>query len=160
MLGPVDQVALVVAETAEAAADAATLVVVETTLLEPVLDLDRAVLPGASRAGLKRSAEEAGATGKSQHAAVGGGVEQFTPDETVSENVVARSGYRRGDVVAALAGCDVVVEGRFTTSWVRQGYLEPQVAMAEIDDDGILHLTSATQGTFYTRSEVAKLFGQ
>jgi CO/xanthine dehydrogenase Mo-binding subunit len=31
--------------------------------------------------------------------------------------------------------------------------------MAELDDDGVLHLTSATQGTFYTRSEVAKLFG-
>jgi CO/xanthine dehydrogenase Mo-binding subunit len=153
-------VALVVAETAEAAADAATLVVVETTFLEPVLDLDRAVVPGAARARLERSAEEAGATGESQHAAVGGGVEQFTPDEPVSENVVARSGYRRGDVVAALAGCDVVVEGRFTTSWVHQGYLEPQVAMAALDDDGVLHLTSATQGTFYTRSEVAKLFGR
>ena len=32
--------------------------------------------------------------------------------------------------------------------------------MAELDDDGVLHLTSATQGTFYTRSEVAKLFGR
>ena len=46
------------------------------------------------------------------------------------------------------------------TSWVHQGYLEPQVAMAEIDDDGILHITSATQGTFHTRSELAKLFGR
>ena len=31
--------------------------------------------------------------------------------------------------------------------------------MAELDDDGVLHLTSATQGTFYTRSELARLFG-
>ena len=54
----------------------------------------------------------------------------------------------------------MVVSGRFATSWVHQGYLEPQVAMAELDDDGVLHLTSATQGTFYTRSEVAKLFGR
>jgi CO/xanthine dehydrogenase Mo-binding subunit len=53
----------------------------------------------------------------------------------------------------------VVVEGRFETSWVHQGYLEPQVAMAELDEDGILHVTSATQGTFYTRSELARLFG-
>ena len=97
-------VALVVAETPEAAADAAALVLVETTLLEPVLDLDRAVAPGAARARLERAAEEAGATGESQHAAVGGGAEEFTPDEPVSENVVARSGYRRGDAAAALAG--------------------------------------------------------
>ena len=79
-------------------------------LLEPVLDLDRAVVPGAARARLERAVEEAGATGESQHAAVGGGAEEFTPDEPVSENVVARSGYRRGDVAAALAGSDVVVE--------------------------------------------------
>lgn len=153
-------VALVVAETPEAAADAAALVMVETTPLEPVLELDRAVVPGAARARLERAAGAPGATGESQHAAVGGGAEVFTPDEPVSDNVVARSGYRRGDVAAALARCDVIVEGRFTTSWVHQGYLEPQVAMAELDDDGILHLTSATQGTFYTRSEVAKLFGR
>ena len=117
------------------------------------------MVPGAPRARLERAAEEAGASGESQHAAVGGGAEEFTPDEPVSDNVVARSGYRRGDVAAALAGCDVIVEGRFTTSWVHQGYLEPQVAMAELDDDGILHITSATQGTFYTRSELARLFG-
>ena len=58
----------------------------------------------------RASAEEAGATGESQHAAVGGGAEEFTPDEPVSDNVVARSGYRRGDAAAALAESDVVVE--------------------------------------------------
>jgi len=153
-------VALVVAETAEAAADAAALVVVETTPLEPVVDLDRAFSPGAARARLDRVVEEAAASEASQHAAVGGGAEEFTPDEPVSENVVARTGFRRGDVAAALAGSDVVVEGTFTTSWVHQGYIEPQVAMAELDRDGILHVTSATQGTFYTRSELARLFGR
>ena len=149
-------VALVIAETPEAASDAAALVMVETTPLEPILDLDRAVAPDAARARLEGPVEEAGASGESQHAAVGGGAEEFTPDEPVSENVVARTGYRRGDVAAALAASDVVVEGRFETSWVHQGYLEPQVAMAEIDDDGILHLTSSTQGTFHTRSELAQ----
>ena len=77
---------------------------VETTPLEPVLDLDRAIV--ARRAAGARStgrSTEAGATGESQHAAVGGGAEEFTPDEAVSDNVVARSGYRRGDVDAALA---------------------------------------------------------
>lgn len=153
-------VALVVAETPEAAADAAALVVVETTPLEAVVDLERAIAPGSPRARQERAIEDAGATAESQHAAVGGGTETFTPDEPVSENVVARSGYRRGDVEAALDGCDVVVEGRFTTSWVHQGYLEPQVAMAQLDEDGVLHLTCATQGTFYTRSQIAKLFGR
>jgi CO/xanthine dehydrogenase Mo-binding subunit len=154
-------VALVVAETPEAAADAAALVLVATTRLEPVVDLERAFAPGAPRARLTRPIETT-ATGsaESQHAAVGGGTEEFTPDEPGSDNVAARSGYRRGDVEAALAGSDVVVEGRFTTSWVHQGYLETQVSTAEIDEDGVLHVTSATQGTFHTRWELARLFGR
>jgi CO/xanthine dehydrogenase Mo-binding subunit len=153
-------VALVVAETPQAAADAAQLVLVETTPLEPVVDLERAFAPGAPRARFDRVVEDAAATEASQHAAVGGGAEEFTPEEAVSDNVVARSGYRRGDIETALASSDVVVEGRFATSWVHQGYLEPQVAMAELDRDGILHVTSATQGIFYTRSELARLFGR
>ncbi|HEV8403123.1 MAG TPA: xanthine dehydrogenase family protein molybdopterin-binding subunit [Candidatus Limnocylindrales bacterium] len=154
-------VALVVAETSEAAADAALLVHVETTRLEPVVDLERAFAPGAARARLTRSIEEtASGSVESQHAAVGGGTEEFTPDEPASDNVAARVGYRRGDVDAVLAASDVVVEGRFTTSWVHQGYLEPQVATAAVDEDGVLHVTSATQGTFHTRWELARLFGR
>ncbi|HEX6869329.1 MAG TPA: xanthine dehydrogenase family protein molybdopterin-binding subunit [Candidatus Limnocylindrales bacterium] len=153
-------VALVIAETPEAAADAAELVLVETSPLPPVVDLDRAVTPDAPLARVEWEVDQAEATGESQHAAVGGGgAEEFTPDEAVSGNVVGRTGFRRGDVDGALAGSDVVVEGRFITSWVHQGYIEPQVAMAELDRDGVLHLTSATQGTFWTRSELSRLFG-
>ncbi len=152
-------VALVIAETPEAAADAAPLVVVEATPLPAVLDIDRAIEPGAPRARLEREPEVVGASTESQHAAVGGGAEEFIPDEPTSDNVVRRTGYRRGDLAAAMAASDVVVEGRFTTSWVHQGYIEPQVAMATFDDDGALHVTSATQGTFHTRSALARLFG-
>ncbi len=154
-------VALVVAESREAAADAAPLVSVETTPLEAVVDLERAFAPGAPRARLVRPVDaETTGSGESQHAAVGGGAEQFTPDEPGSDNVAARNGFRRGDIATTLAGCDVIVEGRFTTSWVHQGYLETQVATAALDEDGVLHLTSATQGTFHTRWELARLFGR
>jgi CO/xanthine dehydrogenase Mo-binding subunit len=152
-------VALVIAESPEAAADAAALVVVTSTPLEPVVDLGRAMTPAGPLARLDWVVDEAEATGESQHAGVGGGAEEFTPDEALSGNVVARTGFRRGDIEAALAASDVVVEGRFTTSWVHQGYLETQVALAELDRDGVLHLTSATQGTFWTRSELSRLFG-
>ena len=152
-------VALVVATTPEAAADAAALVFVESTPLDAVVDLDRAIAPGAALARVDWQLDRAEATAESQHAAVGGGSESFTPDEPVSSNVAGKTGFRRGDVDAALAACDVVVEGRFTTSWVHQGYIEPQVATAELDRDGVLHLTSATQGTFWTRSELSRLFG-
>lgn len=153
-------VAIVVAETAEAAADAVPLVMVETSPLPPVLDVIKAIAADAPRTRTDRAVREAGASAESQHAAVGGGSEEFTPDEAVSENVVKRTGYRRGEVGPALAGSDVVVSGRFTTNWVHQGYIEPQVAMAELDHDGVLHVTSSTQGTFHTRSELSRLFGR
>jgi len=115
--------------------------------------------PGAPLARVDWQIDHADATAESQHAAVGGGSESFAADEAVSPNVTRRTGFRRGDVDAALAASDVVVDGRFTTSWVHQGYIEPQVATAELDRDGVLHLTSATQGTFWTRSELSRLFG-
>jgi CO/xanthine dehydrogenase Mo-binding subunit len=152
-------VALVVAETAEAAADAALLVVIDSTPLDIVLDLEAAIEPGTARARSDQPPVRSTASGESQHAAVGGGAEAFEPDDHLSDNVARRVGYRRGDVAAAIADSAVVIEGSFHTSWVHQGYLEPQVAMAEFDDDGALHLTSATQGTFYTRSELARLYG-
>ncbi|MFL5717039.1 MAG: xanthine dehydrogenase family protein molybdopterin-binding subunit [Chloroflexota bacterium] len=152
-------VALVIAETPEAAADAAALVVVESTPLEPVVDLDVAMSTDAPLARLDWVVDEAEATGESQHAGVGGGSEEFTPSEALSPNVVARTGFRRGDIDAALAASDVIVDGCFTTSWIHQGYIETQVALAELDRDGVLHLTTATQGTFWTRSELSRLFG-
>jgi CO/xanthine dehydrogenase Mo-binding subunit len=151
-------VALVVAETAEAAADAVQLVQVETEPLAPVIDLDVAIAPDADRARLGREVVPLEASAESQHAAVGGGVEQFTPDEPMSDNVAKRTGYRRGDVEAALRTSDAVVDASFVTNWVHQGYIEPQVAMAELDPDGALHITASTQGSFQVRSELSKLF--
>jgi CO/xanthine dehydrogenase Mo-binding subunit len=151
-------VALVVAETAEAAADAVQLVQVETEPLAPVIDLDAAVAPDADRARVGREVVPLEASAESQHAAVGGGVEQFTPDEPMSDNVAKRTGYRRGDVEATLQASDAVVDATFVTNWVHQGYIEPQVAVAELDPDGALHVTASTQGSFHTRSELAKLY--
>src|SRR4029077_193967 len=117
------------------------------------------VEPGADRARFDREARDLEASAESQHAAVGGGTERCTPDEPLSDNVVKRSGYRRGDVDAALAASDAVVDGRFVTNWVHQGYIEAKTSMARLDPDGSLHITAATQGTFYVRSEMSKLFG-
>ena len=81
--------------------------------LAPVIDLDAAVAPEADRARLGREVASLEASAESQHAAVGGGVEQFTPDEPMSDNVAKRTGYRRGDVEATLQASDAVVEATF-----------------------------------------------
>ncbi|MGH2467503.1 MAG: xanthine dehydrogenase family protein molybdopterin-binding subunit, partial [Candidatus Limnocylindrales bacterium] len=150
--------ALVVAETAEAAADAAELVVVDVDPLEPVVDAALAMgrssvlareLPGGDAPEEGRAAE-----------AEGDGPEGDGPDDAVaSGNVSGRTRHQLGDPEASLEACEAVVEGHFETSWIYQGYLEPHSATAWIDPDGTLVVEAATQGTFYTRRELARLYG-
>src|SRR5581483_2430592 len=64
-----------------------------------------------------------------------------------------------GDATRGLAEADVVVEHRFTTPMVHQGYLEPRAALAAVDPLGALTVWTATQALFFTRSEVAEVLG-
>ena len=64
-----------------------------------------------------------------------------------------------GDVAAALAGGAARAAGRFSTSWIHQGYLEPQVATAWLEPEGGLVVSSSTQGAFSTRQQLADLLG-
>jgi CO/xanthine dehydrogenase Mo-binding subunit len=157
-------VALVIAETAVAAADAAELVDVRLAPLPAVIDAAAAMEPGAalSRADLVRDpAEEAAAgggtaTGAATHAAVGGESDASIDEEDLSPNVVERTRYRLGDIDAAFATSAQTVEGSFRTSWVHQGYLETQACVAWPDEDGTLVVESSTQGTFNLRSDIAR----
>jgi CO/xanthine dehydrogenase Mo-binding subunit len=150
-------VAMVVAESEAAAEDGAEAVVVDYSPLEPALDLEAAMASGAPLARLERRGSSDGGI-ESVHAAVGGGG-QDACDEDFSENVVGRPSYSLGDVSEALAGSAAVVARRYRTGWVHQGYLEPQVATAWVEGAGQLVVSTSTQGTFYTRDELAKLFG-
>jgi CO/xanthine dehydrogenase Mo-binding subunit len=153
-------VALVVARTAATAADAAELVRVRLSQLPVVLDPDEAMQPGASLARGDIGSEAVGAAMDAQtHAAVGGGGDSSIEAETWSANVSGRTRYRTGDVAASLAGAAAVVGGRFETSWVHQGYLEPQVATAWQEPDGRIVVETATQGTFAARADVARALG-
>lgn len=159
-------VALVVAESAQAAADAAELVGVHLEPLPAVLDLASAMEPDSPlvRADLAiAGSDEAGAattTGAATHAAVGGEGDASIEAELWSPNVVERTRYRFGDVDAALAGAAATAGGRFRTAWVYQGYLETQVCTAWVDEDGSLVVESSTQGTFALRSDLAKALGR
>src|SRR5262249_30196082 len=151
-------VALVVAESEAAASDAVELVRVRLQALPVVLDPEAAMALDAPLARLE-IAEEGDRTGSmdaQSHAAVGGGGDESIESEERSSNVVGRSRYWDGDVTTAIADAAVVREGRFTTSWIHQGYLEPQVCTAWVDPDGTLVVESATQSLFGARDEVAK----
>ncbi len=155
-------VALVVAETDAAAADAAQLVLVKVERLPAVLDLAAAThvdSPLARLAPLVPDDDAEGGSAKAAHAAVGGvGVE--LDDEVLSANVFNRKRYVQGETAAALAASEATVEATFNTSWVYQGYIEPHAATAWLEPDGTLTVATATQGTFYVRKQLARIFGR
>lgn len=154
-------VAMVVASSAAAAADAAELVTVRYEALPAVVDAVAAMAPDAPLARhLEGRASGGGPSMDAQtHAAVGGGGEASIDDEPLSANVKGRHRYRDGDPGAALGGADAVAAGRFRTQWVHQAYLEPSVATAWLDDDGTLVVETATQSIFGVRNDLARVLG-
>ena len=150
-------VATVVAESETAAQDGVDAVLVDYEPLTIAMDPEQSMAVGAPLARIAIvSTDDEDEELESAHAAVGGG--EDTLNEEHSANVTGTHWRHRGDVEVDLAGSAVVVEGRFATSWVYQAYLEPQSATAWIGAGGELVVSTSTQGIFYTRSELAKLF--
>ena len=146
-------VAAVVAETEQAAADAAALVLLETEPARAVVDPFEALRPDAPRVlpGSASEIEDAGA-----HGAAGGGeaVEGEQP-----KNVTAQVRYHRGDPERALESCAHVIEGRYEIPAVHQGFLETHVAVARWEPEGTVTVWTPTQGQFLTRKNVARTLG-
>jgi CO/xanthine dehydrogenase Mo-binding subunit len=151
-------VALVIAETETAAEDAAGLVLVDEEPLESVIDVLAAIEPNARLARTPRTLELDKTAGGADHEA-STMAEGDLDAEEVSGNVFSRRHEHRGDVAEAFARCAAIVEGRFRASWAYQAYVEPHAATAWIEADGTLAVTTSTQGTFYARNELARLFG-
>ena len=149
--------ALVVAESEAAAEDGAESVVVEYEALPAVIELEAAMLPDAALARLVEDDEEGGDL-ESIHAGVDHGQED-AEQEQLSGNVLDRIHRKSGDAAAALDSSDAVVSGTFRTPWVYQAYIEPQVATAWLEPSGTLVVSTSTQGSFVTRSELARSFG-
>ena len=150
-------VALVIADSEAVAEDGVELVEVELEPLEPVLELEAAIQPGAPLARVNVRADEAGSDLGDAHASVAAG--GIGDDEDLSDNVLDTARLANGDVDAALATSHVRVQGRLATPWMYQGYIEPQTATAWVDPDGQLVVSSATQAPFSTRDSLAKLLG-
>ena len=110
-----DPVALVYAETEQAARAASRLVTVAYEDLPGVFD--------------PREARKEGATL----------VHDERPDNTYRAIHV-----RKGDVAAAFARADVIVEGYYTTPFEEHAYLQPEAGLAYLDDDGriVIHVAS------------------
>lgn len=156
-----EPVALVVARTPAAAVDGAELVQVRLEALPPVVGLEAAMVAASplARVQLAEEGDRTGSMDAQTHAGVGGSSDVSIDAELLSENVSGRYRYRDGDALAALDRSSVTRGGTFTTEWVHQGYLEPQICTAWLDADESLVIETSTQSLFGARSEVAKALG-
>src|SRR5579872_212701 len=123
-----DRVALVVADSAEIAREAAALVVVEYEDLPPLTDPHAAIEPGAPRVHADR------------------------------DNVLLRQKIVHGPAVEeALESADAVVEATFTTSWQEHAYLQPDAAIAYWEEERLV-VETAGQWLHEDRRQLAALF--
>lgn len=125
-----DKVALVVAESADAAETAAALVRVDLEDLPAVVDPRAALDP-----------------------------ESPLVHATRGTNLLFRLPIRKGDVAAGFAAADVVLDGEFTTSWQEHAFLQPEAGIAWMDDAGRVIVESAGQWLHEDRAQIAKMLG-
>lgn len=83
--------------------------------------------------------------------------EGVSPPATKASNIAKRVQLDLGDVEAGFAQADVIIEERFTTVPVHQGYIEPHAALATYGEDGQCQIWCSSQGQFMVRAYTAKL---
>ncbi|MBX0327008.1 molybdopterin-dependent oxidoreductase [Oscillochloris sp. ZM17-4] len=125
-----DKVALVVAESRDAAEAAARLVRVSYEDLPVVSDPRAALEPGAPLV----------------HAGHG-------------SNLLSHCPIRKGDAAAALSAADVVLEGEFSTSWQDHAFLQPEAGVAYVDEQGRVVIETAGQWLHEDRRQIASVLG-
>lgn len=126
-----DVLALVVAETRQAALDAAALVEVEATPLKPVLTIDEAIAPYA----------------------------RVVPSWGDS-NIVNEHTLRHGNPDEAFADCELILEEDFETQTIEQAYMEPESAVCVPRSDGVIEIYGSMQHPFSTRRFTGAFLGE
>ncbi|MEE0818564.1 MAG: molybdopterin cofactor-binding domain-containing protein, partial [Coprococcus catus] len=124
-----EAIAVVAAESEEAAKAAAAMVQVTYEPLQVVTDALMAAKPGCIR----------------------------VHDDT--ENDVIRFDNEKGNVAQGFAESDLIVEDDFYTPIQDHGYMEPDACMAKIEEDGRLLVCSSTQNVFHDLRMVCDITG-
>ena len=78
---------------------------------------------------------------------------------TLPSNIAKKHQFVRGDLAAGFAEADVIVEGRYTTPAVHQGYIEPHACVCSWGADGQCQVWASSQGAFKVRTYCAKVLG-
>lgn len=136
-----DQVALIVAETARAAAQARDRVCVEYEDLPVLSDPTAALALDAVQLHLGRRRSE-------DH-----------PELCTEGNLICHHQIRKGDVDGAWPGADVVIEGEYHTPAQEHVYLQPEAGVAYIDEQGRVTVAAAGQWTWEDQRQIAHALG-
>ena len=78
--------------------------------------------------------------------------------ESREQNVLTRGRVVSGDVEAALADADAVVEAEYETGFVEHAYIEPEAGFARRVGDTI-EVQACTQSPYMDRDDLAKILG-
>ncbi len=133
-----DRVAVVAAETWEAAEQALALIRVEYEQLPALLDVRQALEPTAPR---------------------------IHPEEDscgiydASRNIAARVRSESGNVEQGFAYADLVVEGEYATSPFQPAPIETSTVMTYIDEDNYLVVRTSSQASHHVRRLLSRLLG-
>lgn len=121
-----DQVALVIAETEQIAAEALSLIEIEYEDLPIVTDLLKAMQDGSVL---------------------------LHPDK--GSNIFGRYRIRKGDVEKAFEESDVIVEGVYQTPAQEHAYLQPEAGLGYIDEEGRVTVIVGGQWTHEDQEQIA-----
>jgi CO/xanthine dehydrogenase Mo-binding subunit len=134
-------VAAVAATSPSIAEEACELIEVEYHVLPHVIDVEEAMKPGAPLLHDDLFTQ---------------GVD---PKPTHPSNVAKKIGFTKGDVEAGFRDADVIIERRYSSPPVHQGYIEPHACVVSMAADGQCTIWSSSQGQFMVRAYCAKLLG-
>jgi CO/xanthine dehydrogenase Mo-binding subunit len=81
------------------------------------------------------------------------------PRPTHPSNIAKKMSFTKGDVDAGFRDADVIIERRYTSPPVHQGYIEPHACVVSMAADGQCTIWSSSQGQFMVRAYCAKLLG-
>ena len=132
-----DQVAVVVAETEEAAARGCELVQIEFEDLPVVSDPFQALRPDAPLLHPHKVPST------------------LHPELNVEGNRICHHQIRKGDMAAGWAAAEVVVEGEYFTPPQEHAYLQPEAGLAYIDEEGRVTVVVAGQWTWEDQRQIA-----
>jgi len=131
--------AAVAAINAHVAEEAIALIDVNYEVLPPVLDVRKAMQADSATLLDELRTDELGKKGD------------------VPSNVAAHYQNQTGDLEKGFQDAFVIIEREFFTSMVHQGYIEPQNATAQYNQDGQITIWCSTQGSFGVREQTAEI---